>query len=201
MARDVPASYPIHELVDNELPTRQPTPTNDHPNQVSDDHDDDDHDDLRSESDSDDTDHDCSHQEDENIAANTSRSTSIISDSTPIPPSRFYSRAPAPPCRGRNTEAYISALENQAAVLREENEGLAAHATLAFDHVRRLKHCLNAKIPGSKRRKLNTDSRWLNSDEGLAQCEKQEAEERAKVAEKQARAEERQAEDQERQHQ
>lgn len=72
---------------------------------------------------------------------------------------------------------------------------------MAFDHVRRLKHRLNAKIPGSKRRKLNTDSRWLNSDEGLAQCERQEVEERAKAAEKQARADERQAEEHERQRQ
>ena len=202
-ARDVPASYPIQEI-DDELPILQPTPTgNDHPVRESN-NDDDNSSDPRSGSDSDNdasTDNDSEDLGNENMAATRTSSSSILSDTMPIPPSRFYSKAPTPPCRGRDTEAYISALENQAAVLREENEELAVHATLAFDHVRRLKHRLNAKIPGSKRRKLNTDSRWLNSDEGLAQCEIQEAEERAKAAEKQARADERQAEDQERQRQ
>ena len=60
---------------------------------------------------------------------------------------------------------------------------------------------MNAKGPGSKRRKLNTDSRWLNSEEGLAQCKRQEAEEREKAAQKQTRMEERQAEQAERQQQ
>lgn len=59
-------------------------------------------------------------------------------------------------------------LEQEVALLRQENTELATHATLAFDHVRGLKHCLNAKGPNSKRRKLNTDSRWLNPEEGLA---------------------------------
>ena len=191
-ARDVPASYPIQE-VDDELPTGlQPT----HPASDQESDDDNDNDDPRSGSDSDNN----ASTDDGDMVASTS-SSSILSDMMPIPPSRFYSKAPTPPHRGRDTEAYISALENQVGVLREENEELAAHATLAFDHVRRLKHCLNAKIPGSKQRKLNTDSRWLNSDEGLAQCEIQEAEERGKAAEKQARADERQAEEQERQRQ
>ena len=56
-------------------------------------------------------------------------------------------------------------------------------------------------MPGSKRRKLNTESQWLNSEEGLAECARQEAEEKAKSAEKQARDEERQAEEKERQRQ
>jgi hypothetical protein len=103
-----------------------------------------------------------------------------------IPPARFYSKAPKPSKRGRNTEEYIHTLENKVAVLRQENTELSAHAILAFDHVRGLKHRLNAKGPSSKRRKLITDSRWLNSEEGLAQCEIQEAKERQKAAQKQA---------------
>jgi hypothetical protein len=62
-----------------------------------------------------------------------------------------------------------------------------------------LKRCLNAKLPGSKRKKLNTDSQWLNSEEGLAKCERQEAEEREIAAQKQARAEARQAQQAEQQ--
>jgi hypothetical protein len=116
-----------------------------------------------------------------------------------IPPTRFYSKAPKPSQHGRNTEAYIRALENEVAVLRQENAEISAHAVLAFDHVWGLKHRLNVKGPSSKRRKLITDSRWLNSEEGLAQCEIQEAKEKQKAAQKQAQAEERQAEQAEQQ--
>jgi hypothetical protein len=122
-----------------------------------------------------------------------------LPDTTAIPPAHFYSKAPQPTRRGRDTEAYIASLEKEVAVLRQENVELAAHAVLAFDHVRSLKHRLNGKGSGAKRRKLNTDSRWLNSEEGLAQCERQEAEEREKAAQKQARVEERQAEQAEQQ--
>jgi hypothetical protein len=119
----------------------------------------------------------------------------------PIPPSRFYSKAPKPAHRGRDTETYIRALEGEAAVLRRENEELAAHAILAFDQVRSLKHRLNGKASNSKRRKLTTNSRWLNSAEALAQCEREEAEAEAEAARKQAKANEKQAQEKERQRQ
>lgn len=86
-------------------------------------------------------------------------------------------------------------------MLCQENAEVAAHAIMAFDHVRGFKHRLNAKGPSSKRRKLNTDSRWLNSEKGLAQCERQEAEEREKAAQKQAHVKKRQAEEAEQQRQ
>ena len=119
----------------------------------------------------------------------------------PIPPSRFYSKVPATTRRGQDTEAYILELEKEVSALRRENVELATHATLAFDHVRGLKHHLNVKAPSSKRQKLNTNSRWLNSEEGLAEAERQEAEEKEKAAEKQARSDQRQAEEKERQRQ
>lgn len=90
-------------------------------------------------------------------------------------------------------EAYVSVLENQVATLRQENEELAVHATLAYNYVQALKHRLNTKKPGLKWRKLNTDSQWLNLEEGLAQCERQEAEEKAEMEWKQARADKWQA--------
>jgi hypothetical protein len=101
---------------------------------------------------------------------NTQSQQCTIPAATPLPPSeippaRFYSKAPKPSKRGRDTEAYIHALENEVTVLRQENAELSTHAILAFDHVRGLKHRLNAKWPSSKRRKLITDSRWLNSEE------------------------------------
>lgn len=80
-------------------------------------------------------------------------------------------------------------------MLRHENEELAAHAVLAFDQVRDLKHRLNRKASNSKRRKLNTNSRWLNSADALAQCEREEAE--AEAARKQAKADEKQAQEKE----
>jgi hypothetical protein len=133
--------------------------------------------------------------------AGSSRTPTASDLDGPTPIARFYTKVPKPVCHGRNTEAYISALENQVGALCQENEELATHATLAYDYVRALKHRLNTKLPGSKRRKLNVDSRWLNSEEGLAQCEKQEAEERAETKRKQARADERQAAENERQSQ
>jgi hypothetical protein len=120
---------------------------------------------------------------------------------TTIPPSRFYSKAPKPAQRGQNTEAYICALEGEVKVLHQENEELAAHAVMAFDQVRGLKSHLNNKAFRSKRRKLNTDSRWLNSEVALAQCEQEEADAEKEAACKQARADEKQAEAKERQQQ
>jgi hypothetical protein len=76
------------------------------------------------------------------------------SNTAPIPPARFYSKAPKPSRRGRDTEAYISALENEVTVLRQENAELGAHAVLAFDHVRGLKHRLNAKGPRFEEEKI-----------------------------------------------
>lgn len=118
---------------------------------------------------------------------------------TTIPPSWFYSKALKPTRHGRDTEAYIRALESEVAVLCHENEELAAHAILAFDQVRGIKHRLNRKASRSKQRKLNTDSRWLNSEEALAQYAREEAEAEAEAARKQARADEKQAEEKERQ--
>jgi hypothetical protein len=86
-------------------------------------------------------------------------------------------------------------------VLRCQNEEVAAHAVMAFDQVRGLKHRLNGKASKSKRRKLNTDSRWLNSEEELAQCEREEAEAEAEAACKQVRVDEKQAEEEEQQQQ
>ena len=188
-ARDVPDSYPVQI---EEWPTHQ---------SWSDD---------ESEPGNDSDDEDESNPNNDNYEERDTRETqqhtipAAISslpafDAAPIPPARFYSKVPKPSQRGRDTEAYISALENEVAVLRQENAELGAHAVLAFDHVRVLKHRLNAKGPGSKRRKLNTDSRWLNSEEGLTRCARQEAEEREKAAQKQARMEEKQAEQAEQQ--
>jgi hypothetical protein len=53
------------------------------------------------------------------------------------------------------------------------------------------------KTSKSKRRKLNTDSRWLNSEEGLVQCEREVAEAEAEAACKQVRVDEKQAEKEE----
>jgi hypothetical protein len=105
-----------------------------------------------------------------------------------IPPTCFYSNVPKHSQCGRDTEAYVLGLEDEVVSLHQENTGIAAHAVLAFDHVQKLKCCMNTKGPSSKRKKLNTDSRWLNSEEGLAQCGRQEAEEREHAAQKQARA-------------
>jgi hypothetical protein len=152
-----------------------------------------------------DSDDDENTNDDENSDANDKvQQTHQLADSTPsaaIPPSRFYSKAPKPAKCGQDTEAYIHALEGEVAVLRCQNEELAAHAIMAFDQVQGLKHRLNGKASKLKRRKLNTDSRWLNSEEGLAQCERQEAEAEAEAARKQVRAYEKQAEEEERQRQ
>ena len=200
VARDVPDSYPIYA---EEWPDHQSWSNNE----------------SESESSSDDDDNNNTEDPDGvNIGEGDARQAQHCTDPaatetspaspptnsylpSPIPPSQFYSKVPKPPQRGRNTEAYISRLEHESAMLRQENAELATHATLAFDHVRRLKHRLNAKGPSSKRRKLNTESRWLNSEEGLAQCERQEAEEREKAAQKQTRMEERQAKQAEQQRQ
>jgi hypothetical protein len=88
-------------------------------------------------------------------------------------------------------------LEGEVAVLCCQTEELAAYAVLAFDQVWSLKHRLNGKASKSKRRKLNTDPRWLNSEEGLAQCERVAAEAEAEAACKQVRADEKQAEEEE----
>jgi hypothetical protein len=152
-----------------------------------------------------DSDDDESTNDDENSDANDEvQRTHQLADSTPsaaIPPSQFYSKAPKPTKCGRDTEAYIHVLEGEVAVLHCQNEELAAHAIMAFDQVRGLKHRLNGKASKLKRRKLNTDSRWLNSEEGLAQCKRQEAEAEAEAAHKQVRADEKQAEEEERQRQ
>jgi hypothetical protein len=112
---------------------------------------------------------------------------------TPIPPSRFYSKVPKTTFRGQDTEIYISALQGEVAALRRENDEFGAHTIMAFNQVRSLKHRLNGKASRSKRRKLNTDSRWLNSEEGLAWCEREEAEVEAEAARKKARVDKRQA--------
>ena len=67
-----------------------------------------------------------------------------------IPPAHFYSKVPKLICRGYDMEAYVSVLENQVATLRQENEELAVHATLAYNYVQALKHRLNTKKPGLK---------------------------------------------------
>jgi hypothetical protein len=153
MAWDVPKSYPVQI---EEWPTHQSwssdesDPDNDNDNEDSDSNPD-------------------NHEESNNtetqqctIPAATLPLPLPASNGAPIPPARFYSKAPKPSQRGHDTEAYISVLKNEVTVLRQENTELAAYTVLAFDHVRGLKHCLNAKGPGSKRRKLNTDLRWLN---------------------------------------
>ena len=133
-ARDVPDSYPVRV---DELTSYQSS-SNDGSGHESND--------------------DSNHDENESHAVPSSSVLKSAGDATPIPPSRFYSNAPAPARRGQNTEAYILALVKENSALRQENEELATHATLAFDHVQRLKHRLNAKVPGSKRRKLNMES-------------------------------------------
>lgn len=183
MARDVPNSYPVRT---EEWPTHQSWSDDEsEPNNDSD------------------GDHEGREATDTGqTQQHTIPAPPVATESLPpseIPPARFYSKAPKPSQRGRDTEAYISALENEATVLRQENAELAAHALLAYDQVRGLKRRINAKKPSSKRKKLNTDSRWLNSEEGLKQCERQEAEEREKAAQKQMRAEARQAEQAEQQ--
>ncbi|KAF8225437.1 hypothetical protein L208DRAFT_1505662, partial [Tricholoma matsutake] len=79
----------------------------------------------------------------------------------------------------------------------QKNEELAAHAVMAFDQVWSLKHHVNGKASKSKRRKLNTNVRWLNSEKGLVQCKREVTEAEAEGACKQARADEKQAEEEE----
>ena len=196
VARDVPDSYPIHT---EEWPNHQTSSDNEsEPETGSDDNnDEEDPEGL-------DTSRATTRQARQHANPAPATETSSLPNlciPSPIPPARFYSKAPKPSQCGRDTETYISMLEHEAAILRQENAELATHAVLAFDHVRGLKHRLNTKGPSSKRRKLNTESRWLNSEEGLAECERQEAEEREKAAQKQTRMEERQAEQAERQRQ
>jgi hypothetical protein len=175
-ARDVPDSYPVH--ANDKWPEHQSW-SDDEPEPNSDE------------------------DEDTNSRPSPPSESPPASSFNPaeIPPSRFYSKAPKPAHRGRDTEAYIHALEGEVAVLRHENEELAAHAVLAFDQVRSLKHRLNGKASNSKRRKLTTNSRWLNSAEALAQCEREEAEAEAEAAHKQLKANEKQAQEKERQRQ
>jgi hypothetical protein len=183
VARDVPNSYPVHT---EGWPTHQSWSG----------------DESEPERDSDDEDNSTHEARDTGQSHDSQQHTIPAAESLPpseIPPARFYSKVPKHTQRGRNTEEYILALENEVAALRQENAEVAAHAVLAFDHVQKLKRRLNTKGPSSKRKKLNTDSRWLNSEEGLAQCKRQEAEERENAAQKQARAEARQAEQAEQQ--
>jgi hypothetical protein len=56
-----------------------------------------------------------------------------------------------------------------------------------------LKCHLNNKAFQSKRRKLNTDSRWLNSEVALAQCEQKKAKAEKEAVCKQTRADKKQA--------
>lgn len=176
MARDIPDSYPVHT---EEWPTHQSWSDNKpRPDSDSDGNDDGD---SNGKGDGDSN----PRQAQQHTAPATIRS-SLPSE---IVPARFYSKVPKPSQCGHDTEAYISALKDKVAVLCQENAKLAAHAILAFDHMQGLKCHMNAKGPSSKRKKLNTDSRWLNLEEGLLQCKKQEAEEQEKVAQEQMQAE------------
>lgn len=147
--------------------------------------------------------------EDENIAPSPQtpptslppqQHTPSVSLPSPIPPSRFYSKIPRSiPRRGRDTEAYISALEAEVLALRHENEATGAHAVMAFDQVRSYKRRFNAKSTTSKRRKLNTDARWLNSDKALAEAEAQREVELADEARRQEARDKKMEEEHERQ--
>ena len=196
-SRDVPDSYPVR--IDDEWPEHQSW-SDDEPVPDSDDNEDTNNNDPSRTPSHQPTRFTASTHAFESASPSTSQPFSSFSLAT-IPPSRFYSKAPKPAHRGRDTEAYIRALEGEAAVLRHENEELATHAVLAFDQVRNLKRRLNGKASNSKRRKLNTDSRWLNSADALAQCEREEAEAEAEAARKQAKANEKQAQEKERQQQ
>ncbi|KAF8630316.1 hypothetical protein AX14_011016 [Amanita brunnescens Koide BX004] len=75
-----------------------------------------------------------------NLFTNTDYAPSINTSSTAHDVPNSY------PIRADDEAAFLA--------LCQENEALATHATLAFDHVQRLKHRLSAKALGSKRRKL-----------------------------------------------
>ncbi|KIL56122.1 hypothetical protein M378DRAFT_17371 [Amanita muscaria Koide BX008] len=159
-ARDVPNSYPVHV---DELSSCQSSSDDDLDHESND---------------------DSNHNENESHAAPSSYALESAGNATPIPPSRFYSNAPAPAHRGRNTEAYILALVKENSALRQENEELATHATLAFDHETKYRI---------------TMAQFRRGVGGV--CRRQEAEEKAKLAEKQARDKERQVEEKEQQRQ
>jgi hypothetical protein len=141
-ARDVPDSYPVH--TNDEWPGRQswsdddPMPDSDDDERSGNDENSNANDEVRR-----------TYQPADPTPSATSTHPVILASSSPpssssntaaIPPSRFYSKAPKPTRRGQDTEAYFRALKGEIAVLHCQNEELAAHAILAFDQVRNLKH-------------------------------------------------------------
>ena len=119
MARDVPNSYPVCA---EEWPTHQSWSDDGTENESNSDEENDENRDTRQ-------------AQRPTIPVAPSPAATNPWTPSPIPPAHFYSKVPKPSQRGRNTEAYISALKNEVAVLRQENTELAAHAILAFDQI------------------------------------------------------------------
>jgi len=110
--------------------------------------------------------------------ASTSSTSSTSADSLgpegikPMDPSLFYrSTSPRRPPRPRSLKKRVGQLEHENKRLRTERNEACAHGAILFHEFASLKRKMNAKSnQPKKKRKLNTNARFLSSEEGLAEA-------------------------------